>query len=638
MGIGRILGAAAPIAAGYFGGPALAGFTGGATSGAIAAGALTGAGIAALSGQDMLSGAVTGGLGGMGGGAFRGATDAAKLAASGVGGGTTAGVNAGLQNVAQANLAQAGQASNIGMMSTPGATLGSGSATVPGLQGSFGPNMGMINRTPPVGPGTGMTAAQGTSGLESGGGYTFKEFERAGLPSGTTDIGISDIAGQLGKDAKTGELNPGLGYAKMGLTASGPIMAGLYEPYETFDEQRKDKYDPNSQLDLSMDTGIGAALDRDTGLRLLAEGGEVGGGVTGAGLAAGTPVAGAAMSGSGGAETFESMVASGVHPANAAAMFDMDPSPYLDMGPGMEFTGTPSTSPVSSGIGALPSAPTPFTPDTGFDYETYSGGYMAAPGMMTPVGMDAGVYGGTDDLQRRRKELGMAKGGHVQKFVMGGQPKAEYTDSQLSSLAKYGVVPQYQAPLGIGASQSPTRVPVKGIVDVGGKFVSDPKGDITDVEFVEKYDYILDADKNKKKQGSGAPMMSPDNAGAGNMGAGASQALAGLAKGVARSQQSQAGDQIKQLGGLARGGYLETGGIIGDGMSDDIKATINNSQPARLSDGEFVIPADVVSHLGNGSSDAGAERLYSMMDKVRQARTGNKKQGKEIKPERYMPA
>ena len=89
---------------------------------------------------------------------------------------------------------------------------------------------------------------------------------------------------------------------------------------------------------------------------------------------------------------------------------------------------------------------------------------------------------------------------------------------------------------------------------------------------------------------------------------------------------------------LAGGGYLETGGEVGDGMSDDIKAKIEGNQEARLSDGEFVIPADVVSHLGNGSSDAGAKKLYSMMDKVRMARTGNKKQGTEIKPERYMPA
>jgi hypothetical protein len=75
----------------------------------------------------------------------------------------------------------------------------------------------------------------------------------------------------------------------------------------------------------------------------------------------------------------------------------------------------------------------------------------------------------------------------------------------------------------------------------------------------------------------------------------------------------------------------------GDGMSDSIKANIEGNQEARLADGEFVIPADVVSHLGNGSSKAGAKRLYSMMDKVRTARTGTKRQGKQINPKQFMP-
>ena len=57
-----------------------------------------------------------------------------------------------------------------------------------------------------------------------------------------------------------------------------------------------------------------------------------------------------------------------------------------------------------------------------------------------------------------------------------------------------------------------------------------------------------------------------------------------------------------------------------------------------MSDGEFVIPADVVSHLGNGNSDAGAKVLKDMMDRVRKARTGNKKQGKEIDPKKFIPA
>jgi hypothetical protein len=75
----------------------------------------------------------------------------------------------------------------------------------------------------------------------------------------------------------------------------------------------------------------------------------------------------------------------------------------------------------------------------------------------------------------------------------------------------------------------------------------------------------------------------------------------------------------------------------GDGMSDSIPANIDGNRPARLTDGEFVIPADVVSHLGNGSSKAGAQQLYAMMDRVRKARTGSKKQGKEINAPRMMP-
>jgi hypothetical protein len=76
----------------------------------------------------------------------------------------------------------------------------------------------------------------------------------------------------------------------------------------------------------------------------------------------------------------------------------------------------------------------------------------------------------------------------------------------------------------------------------------------------------------------------------------------------------------------------------GDGMSDSIKANINGTQEARLADGEFVIPADVVSHLGNGSSKAGAKQLYSMMDRIRSARTGRKSQGKQINARKYMAA
>ena len=102
------------------------------------------------------------------------------------------------------------------------------------------------------------------------------------------------------------------------------------------------------------------------------------------------------------------------------------------------------------------------------------------------------------------------------------------------------------------------------------------------------------------------------------------------------TNQSMAAGGMTSLGGYSDGGRMLKG--PGDGMSDDIPGVIGNKQPARLADGEFVVPADVVSHLGNGSTDAGAKRLYAMMDQVRKARTGTKKQGKQIKAQKYLPA
>jgi len=76
----------------------------------------------------------------------------------------------------------------------------------------------------------------------------------------------------------------------------------------------------------------------------------------------------------------------------------------------------------------------------------------------------------------------------------------------------------------------------------------------------------------------------------------------------------------------------------GDGMSDDVKANIDGVQEARLSDGEFVIPADVVSGLGNGSTEAGSKHLKEMMARVRKSRTGKTRQAPQIKVKGLMPA
>jgi hypothetical protein len=130
-----------------------------------------------------------------------------------------------------------------------------------------------------------------------------------------------------------------------------------------------------------------------------------------------------------------------------------------------------------------------------------------------------------------------------------------------------------------------------------------------------------------KRYFSDTQYVAPDQAAAAK--AAAAQQAAGLAQlNAARPTPAYA------EGGIAQGYYL--GGDT-DGMADEIPANIDGKQPAKLSDGEFVVPADVVSHLGNGNSEAGAQRLYEMMDRIRKARTGTTKQGRQINPNKLLP-
>jgi hypothetical protein len=96
------------------------------------------------------------------------------------------------------------------------------------------------------------------------------------------------------------------------------------------------------------------------------------------------------------------------------------------------------------------------------------------------------------------------------------------------------------------------------------------------------------------------------------------------------------GGGISSLGGYSDGGRLLKG--PGDGVSDNIPATIAGKQPARLANGEFVVPARIVSELGNGSTDAGAKRLYEMMDRVQKARRKTKNVAADTKARKYLPA
>ena len=134
--------------------------------------------------------------------------------------------------------------------------------------------------------------------------------------------------------------------------------------------------------------------------------------------------------------------------------------------------------------------------------------------------------------------------------------------------------------------------------------------------------------------GTGSADFSMEQPG-GQMGMGIGDGLSGHAHGGPIHHEG--------LGSLGYDTYAAGGKLLrghGDGMSDSIPAIITGNKPQRaaLADGEFVIPADVVSHLGNGSTEAGSRKLYSMMNKVRRARTGNPKQGKQINPDKFVPA
>ena len=205
-------------------------------------------------------------------------------------------------------------------------------------------------------------------------------------------------------------------------------------------------------------------------------------------------------------------------------------------------------------------------------------------------------------------------------YPMGMQDPTQYaTPSQMPTSAE--VINADYEPMGIGYKGGGIPAPD---IDVGINNIRDD-----DFEFVNPYkaaasklDKLYKASNIPQKAMATAPSL------------GAIDLTPAMMK---KAAQGGIMGADSSLGGYAAGGNARLLRGPGDGMSDDIPATIANKQPARLADGEFVVPADVVSHLGNGSTEAGAKHLHGMMDKVRKARTGRKAQGKQINPKKFMP-
>jgi hypothetical protein len=271
------------------------------------------------------------------------------------------------------------------------------------------------------------------------------------------------------------------------------------------------------------------------------------------------------------------------------------------------------------------------------------GYYQATPDQLTTMAQGRGSFGpgfARDELGARSAagefavpgygDLGQFAGGNDIGGGMGGGSLGKYYDDMsASAYAKGGSlsesISQYQKMLG----GQPQAAPAKS-ADVGIYYDQDPDTRYQDALTAAQ---IRQAKVNQRAYVSPPAAKRPTPLGKLDM-----PTSAKSKESSSRDVEAASGGIMhSSLGGYAAGGNPRLLKGPGDGMSDNIPATINGRQPARLADGEFVIPADVVSHLGNGSTEAGAKQLHAMMNKVRSARTGNPKQGKQINARKYMP-
>jgi len=271
------------------------------------------------------------------------------------------------------------------------------------------------------------------------------------------------------------------------------------------------------------------------------------------------------------------------------------------------------------------------------------GYYQATPDQLTTMAQGRGSFGpgfARDELGARSAagefavpgygDLGQFAGGNDIGGGMGGGSLGKYYDDMsASAYAKGGSlsesISQYQKMLG----GQPQAAPAKS-ADVGIYYDQDPDTRYQDALTAAQ---IRQAKVNQRAYVSPPAAKRPTPLGKLDM-----PTSAKSKESSSRDVEAASGGIMhSSLGGYAAGGNPRLLKGPGDGMSDNIPATINGRQPARLADGEFVIPADVVSHLGNGSTEAGAKHLHAMMNRVRKARTGNPKQGKQINARKYMP-
>jgi hypothetical protein len=531
---------------------------------------------AVLNKDNPLMGALTGGIGGFGGAGIGGALGKSALA------GTTPSLTSGTLNAANVATNATNAANAAGTLSNVANPLaGANLANAVAQQGVMG--SGALYSGFPQGVAGGVQGMvggpSGVSQLTSG----LTTAQTAATPSGLSSLsaGIKNLGTEAGRGAFTealGGTGPNADLIAAGKVAL-PVGMGALSAIEppAMPQEKEEKYDPYATLNLS----------GDSGLRFFAEGGSV----------------------------FETPD-SGSNPlqdAQDARSYGIGGLSYASGGNVGLFADKPGLN-----IGTSGGLNSGYSPQ---QFEQYYNAYRADQAMTrTPFSPNFAFMGNRSNLNKLAEQRGVS----LRELMK--NPNAGLADEQIQfNKMMQGASPvnTYNDPFrgyGTRRNLTPEQKQFNTMLADYNKQGSEYLKSQVESQFTPV-----------QKAAKTLNIGSPYGANGYNV-SGYSKPLS-----IWANNQEDYGQGLFGQQGLkfAKGGYLDG---PGDGMSDSIPATIEGKQPARLADGEFVVPADVVSHLGNGSTKAGAQHLYAMMDKVRKARTGTKKQGKQIKADKYLPA
>jgi hypothetical protein len=379
------------------------------------------------------------------------------------------------------------------------------------------------------------------------------------------------------------------GAFKVGAPFAGPILAGMEPEGNNYPTQEKYKYDPYATLNLN---------DINSGLKLVAKGGYIDSYATG-----------------GTVNSNRGTVAGGG---------------LQDLYGASDNTGSPSLSQDGYGIGRLDSLAQQGSLTKAGDMFYAEGGPVsfAEGGEAYPEVTDASNLNKLPTLNLNTGESAVSGGNPLEMLLKSGfkgsifGPMAGQSalyQSNTAGAAPGGLLSAMKQLVPGGAGiKSPGTLPA-GLL--GALLTSNPE--------LAKLFGIASPATSSPDTTTSSPAPAPDY---NNPIPGVTGALYPTGPDYGAYQPTSYGTY--ELKKAAKGGYLDG---PGDGLSDSIPATIEGKQPARLADGEFVISSDVVSGLGNGSSKAGAKKLYAMMDRVRQQAHGTKKQIRKVNDKQVMP-